>query len=138
MSIENVARDSHARFGLSQPVHASGGWMSEDTQSERIDAVFRNGSVTVVGVVTGFSLTFVTTWATNPVPWRLPDLFGIVPLAAGVVLQLVSLTALLHPDCLERPRYDRAINIFVAGLMFVAVGIAIVIAFDALKLAERV
>jgi hypothetical protein len=111
--------------------------MSDDSQSERIDAVFRNGSVTVVGVVTGFSLTFVTAWATNPVPWQLSDLFGIVPLAAGVVLQLVALTALLHPDSLERPRYDRAVNIFVAGLVFVAVGIAIVIAFDALKLAGR-
>jgi len=54
------------------------------------------------------------------------------------VLQLISLTALLHPDCLERPRYDRAINVFVAGLVFVALGIAIVIAFDALKLAGRV
>ena len=111
--------------------------MSEDTQSKRINAVFRNGSVTVVGVVTGFSLTFATTWATNPVPWQLHDLLGFAPLAAGVVLQLVSLTALLHPDCLERPRYDRAINIFVVGLVFVAMGIAIVIGIDALKLAGR-
>jgi hypothetical protein len=112
--------------------------MSEDSQSQRIDAVFRNGSVTVVGVVTGFSLTFVTAWAANPVPWQLHDLFGIVPLSGGVVLQLISLTALLHPDCLERPRYDRAINIFVVGLVLVAIGIAIMIAFDALKLAGRV
>jgi len=111
--------------------------MSEDTQSERIDAVFRNGSVTVVGVVTGFSLTFLTAWAANPVPWQLHDLIGLTPLAVGVVLQLMALTALLHPDSLERRRYDRAINLFVTGLVCVAIGVAIVIAIDAFTVAER-
>ena len=49
-----------------------------------LEPVFRNGSVTVVGLLTGFSLTFRTAWAANPLPWRLHDLIGIVPLAVGI------------------------------------------------------
>ena len=41
--------------------------MSEEP-TERIEAVFRNGSVTVVGVIVGFSLTYVTSWASSPSP----------------------------------------------------------------------
>ncbi len=109
--------------------------MSEE--NERIEAVFRNGSVTVVGVITGFSLTFLTGWASNPVPWQLHDLAGLVPLAVGVGLQLFALAALLRPNSLERPRYDRAVRLFLAGLGCVAAGVAIVIGIDAFIMAER-
>ncbi len=105
------------------------------TPHRDIEAVFRNGSVTVVGVLAGFSLTFLTAWAANPLPWQLHDLFGIVPLAAGIVLQLMALAALLHPNSLERARYDRAIRIFLIGLVLVAVGVATAIAADALTIA---
>jgi len=102
-----------------------------------IEAVFRNGSVTVVGVLAGFSLTFLTAWAANPLPWQLHDLIGIVPLAAGIVFQLVALAALLHPDSLERARYDRAIRVFMVGLVLVSCGVALAIGIDAFKVAER-
>ena len=108
-----------------------------DEQAGRIDAVFRNGSVTVVGVVTGFSLTFLTAWASNPVPWQLHDLAGLVPLAIGIGLQLFALAALLHPNSLERPRYDRAVRLFLTGLGCVAAGVAIVIGIDAFITAEH-
>jgi hypothetical protein len=103
----------------------------------RIEAVFRNGSVTVVGVLAGFSLTFLTAWAANPVPWQLHDLIGIVPLAIGIVFQLVALAALLRPDSLEHARYDRAIRLFLIGLVLVACGVALAIGLDALTVAER-
>ena len=102
-----------------------------------IEAVFRNGSVTVVGVLAGFSLTFLTAWAANPLPWQLHDLFGITPLAAGIVFQLIALAALLHPNSLERDRYDRSIRIFLIGLVLVACGVALAIGIDALTVAER-
>ena len=58
--------------------------LSEPGSERRdIEAVFRNGSVTVVGVPAGFSLSFLTAWAANPLPWQLHDLFGIVPLAVA-------------------------------------------------------
>ncbi len=102
-----------------------------------IEAVFRNGSVTVVGLLTGFSLTFLTAWAANPLPWQLHDLFGIVPLAIGVVFELIALAALLHPNSLERARYDRAVRLFLIGLVLVGCGVALAIGIDAVKVAER-
>jgi len=116
-----------------------GGVALSDPGADRrdIEAVFRNGSVTVVGVLAGFSLTFLTAWAANPLPWQLHDLIGIVPLAAGIVFQLVALAALLHPDSLERARYDRAIRIFLIGLVLVSCGVALAIGIDAFKVAER-
>lgn len=110
--------------------------MSND-DADRIEAVFRNGSVTVVGVVAGFSLTFLTAWAANPLPWQLHDLFGIGPLIVGIAFQLVSLAVLLHPNSLERRRYDRAVRLFLIGLVLVAAGVVIAIGIDALKVAER-
>ena len=106
-------------------------------QKADIDAVFRNGSVTVVGVLTGFSLTFLTAWAANPLPWQLHDLIGMTPLGGGVVLQVVALSALLHPNSLERARYDRAIRFFLIGLTLVACGVALAIGIDALTVAEH-
>jgi len=102
-----------------------------------IELLFRNGSVTVVGVLTGFSLTFLTAWAANPVPWQLHDLIGMAPLAAGIVCQLIALAVLLHPNSLERARYDRAIRIFLAGLILVSCGVALAIGVDAFTIAER-
>ncbi len=115
------------------------GLSMSDPEPERraIEAVFRNGSVTAVGVLTGFSLTFLTAWAANPLPWQLHDLFGIVPLAAGIVFELIALAGLLHPDSLERVRYDRAVRFFLIGLVLVGCGVALAVGIDALTVAER-
>ncbi len=108
-----------------------------EPEEQNIDAVFRNGSVTVVGVIAGFSLTFLTAWAANPLPWQLHDLVGIVPLAGGSIFQLVALAALLHPNSLKRDRYDRAIRIFLIGLVLASCGVAAVIGIDAILVAKR-
>jgi len=102
---------------------------------EQIEAVFRNGSVTVVGVIVGFSLNYLTSWASSPSAWYLHELIGVVPLAAGVVLQLLSLSALLHTNSLERPIYDRAVRFFLIGLILVCLGL--VIAAEAITVAKR-
>jgi hypothetical protein len=104
---------------------------------ERIEAVFLNGSVTAVGVVVGFSPTYLTSWASRPSPWQLHDLIAIVPLAAGSVLQLLSLSALLHTNSLERPIYDRAVRLFLIGLVLVCVSLVGVITVDAVIVAKR-
>jgi hypothetical protein len=111
--------------------------MTDGNGTERLEGIFRSGSVTVVGVVVGFSLTYLTAWATNPVPWHLHDLIGMTPLAVGILFQLVALAALLHPNSLERRRYDRAIRLFLIGLSCVAVGVVITIGVEALLVAKR-
>ena len=111
--------------------------MTDGDGTERIEGIFRSGSVTAVGVIVGFSLTYLTAWATNPVPWHLHDLIGMTPLAGGIVFQLVALSALLHPNSLERRRYNRSIRLFLIGLTCVAVGVAITIGVEALLVAKR-
>ena len=60
-----------------------------------IDATFRNGSMTAVGIILGFSLNFVTRWGANPVPWQMVDLFAVVPLLTGIAFQVWSFAVLL-------------------------------------------
>jgi hypothetical protein len=95
-----------------------------------IEAVFRNGSITVVGVIAGFSLGFLTAWGANPLPWGLKDLFALVPIVLGVVFQLISLALLLDHRSLELPRYTRARHLFMIGLVLVAIGVATALAVD--------
>lgn len=103
---------------------------------QTIEAAFRVGTANIVGVLTAFSLAFLTAWAANPVPWGINDLFAIIPLAAGIVLELWSVAALLSPDSLEILRYRRAIRIFLAGVMLVLAGVSIAIVVDVLALAK--
>ena len=64
-------------------------------QEERIDATFRNGSITAVGIILGFSLSFLSQWASNPIAWSRVDIAAAVPLVFGIVLQAIALADLL-------------------------------------------
>ena len=102
----------------------------------RIDGLFRNGTLTGVGVLTGFSLTFLIAWAGNPLPWRWLDMAAVGPLSIGIVLQIIAIAGLLSPDCLVLSRYNALRKIFVAGLVLVAIGIVASLALDALRVGQ--
>ena len=110
--------------------------MSADSRSEpeRIESSFRHGTITAVGVVTAFSLGFLTAWGSNPIPWGIKDLFALVPIGAGVILEMVALAKLLNPNCLELPRYKVAIRIFLVGMVLVDVGVATALLVDFISL----
>ncbi|MBZ0228342.1 MAG: hypothetical protein K8F58_07805 [Bauldia sp.] len=97
---------------------------------ERIEAVFRTGSITVVGFLVAFSLGFLTAWGANPLPWGPKDLPPFAAIVAGLVFEVVALALLLSPDSLELPRYRRAIRIFLIGLVLVAIGVVGALAVD--------
>ena len=44
---------------------------------------------------------------------------------------------MLHVESLERPRYDRAVRLFLIGLVLVGLGLAGAIAADAVTIAQR-
>jgi hypothetical protein len=96
----------------------------------RIEPSFRYGSAIMIGVLTGFSLAFVTNWAANPIPWGWKDLPGVVTLVAGVILQIAGVWLLLDPRSLELARYRRAIRFFLAGMVLVGIGVAAAIIVD--------
>lgn len=100
--------------------------------ADAIDATFRNGTMTAVGIVLGFSLGFITRWATAPGAWNPADVLAVIPLLVGVVLQTVALARLLEPACLELSRYHRTMTIFIWGLVLTAAGVCTGIMLDVL------
>jgi hypothetical protein len=111
---------------------------SVDVESEkRIDATFRNGSVTAVGIILGFSLGFLSQWASNPIVWSKVDIASALPIIVGIILQVKAFTDLLSIESLRLPNYERTRNIFVAGLSLVAAGVGIAILVDILGLGPR-
>ena len=99
-----------------------------------IDATFRNGSMTAVGIVLGFSLSFITSWGANPVPWQVVDLFAVVPLLVGIAFQVWAFAVLLTPESIQLAVYTRAKNHFLLGLAGVLAGTAAAILLDIFKL----
>lgn len=103
----------------------------------RIEQLFRNGSVTVVGIVLGFSLNFLSGWANNPVPWRSLHLLAFVPLLIGTGFQVKALAGFLSLSSLEIGHYNRSKNYFMAGLLLVACGILIAMMLDLVGVGEE-
>jgi hypothetical protein len=99
-----------------------------------IDATFRNGSMTAVGIILGFSLSFITRWGANPVPWQVVDLIAVVPLLAGIAFQIWAFAVLLTPESLQLEIYTRAKNHFLLGLAGVLAGTAGAILLDIFEL----
>jgi hypothetical protein len=107
---------------------------SPPKSTAKIDATFRNGSMTAIGIILGFSLSFITRWGANPVPWQVVDLFAVVPLLTGIAFQIWAFATMLKPESIEIEVYTRAKNHFLLGLMGVLAGTGIAILLDILKL----
>ena len=115
--------------------------MREDNDREgangRIDATFRNGSVTAVGIILGFSLGFLSQWAANPIAWSKVDIAAAIPIIVGIVLQGKAFADLLSTACLVARNYERARRVFLVGLALVAAGVALALLLDVLGLGPR-
>ena len=103
---------------------------------ERVEILFRNGTITVVGIVVAFSLGFLTHWASNPIPWQQSHLVAVVPIIAGIALQMKALADLLHQRSLLRSVHDRAVRFFMIGLVLTFVGVGAAILLDVTQLAD--
>src|SRR5262245_28595018 len=108
--------------------------LSGDDKEELIEPLFRNGTVTVVGVVLSFSLGFLTQWATNPIPWKLTDLPTLFVMAIGAMLQLRALALLLHTNSMRKRVYDRASRLFLYGIVTTGSGVFLAILIDTFRL----
>ena len=101
--------------------------MSEEKTSARIEAEFRNGSLTAISVIVGFSLSFLARWAATPGKWHVLDLIAVVLIVVGSVLQIFALGSLLFLSSMVVANYERAVRIFLVGLAIVAVGVVMAI-----------
>jgi hypothetical protein len=89
----------------------------------RVEANFRSGSITAIGVVLGFSLAFLVRWSGLPGRWEISDLFAVTGITAGVAFQIRALVELLAVQSLIVSNYQRAVRVFVVGLVLVALGV---------------
>ena len=96
-----------------------------DGAPSRITPEFRNGSLTAISVIVGFSLSFLSRWAGTPGKWHNADLFAVALIVTGSAAQIWSLGAMLFVSSMLAANYDRAIRVFLIGLGLVAVGVAV-------------
>ncbi|WFP60912.1 hypothetical protein [Mesorhizobium sp. WSM4904] len=108
-----------------------------DPKEDLIEPVFRNGTVTTVGILLAFSLGFITHWAANPIPWQTYHLVAVVPILIGIALQMRALALLLDTKSLQRSIYARANRIFITGLVFTASGVGLAILLDFFDIAAK-
>jgi hypothetical protein len=101
-------------------------------KAARIDATFRNGSLTAIGVVVGFSLGFLSTWAAQPGVWNTIDIAAVGLICVGIALQIRSLAGMLSIRSLELATYERLIRYFLVGIGLTAIGVGIAIFADVL------
>lgn len=96
----------------------------------RIEATFRSGTLTAVGIIVGFSLGFLTRWAGVPGAWSNFDFAGLVAIVAGIAAQMAALVMLLSVNSLLLANYNRAVRVFTAGLILVAIGVILAVFVD--------
>ena len=105
---------------------------------EKVEATFRNGSLTAISVLVGFSLSFLNRWAATPGTWHPSDLVAVVAISAGILLQISSVVILLSVRSLLLRIYSRATKLFLIGLAFVVMGVAVAIGADVVGYGQRI
>jgi len=108
--------------------------MQQDDNEQLVEMLFRNGTLTVSGILLSFSLGFVTQWTNNPIPWSLSDLPTVLLLTGGIVFQIVALVRLLRHDSVRRTMYDKATRYMITGVSLTGVGVISAMVVDLIKL----
>jgi uncharacterized membrane protein YczE len=103
---------------------------AEPEVQQSVDSTFRNGSITAIGVVVGFSLGFLSRWSALPGEWMQTDLVSVALITLGLALQVKSLADLLLVSSLQLKRYNRSIRFFLAGLILVGLGVVFAVFAD--------
>lgn len=104
---------------------------SDGPEGERdIDVLFRNGNITVFGIVLAFSLGFLNSWTNNPNEWRSDDLPTLALISAGIVFQGLALWQLLRLNSLKRKVFESGTRKFAIGLVLTASGMFLSIVID--------
>ena len=72
-------------------------------QPASIHPQFRNGSLTAVSVLAGFSLSFLSRWAGTPGEWHAADLMAVTLIVIGSGLQIWALSSMLFASSQPLP-----------------------------------
>lgn len=107
-----------------------------DKVTPHISDEHRNGSITAIGIVLGFSLSFLASWSLDEQPWNFWSLPVLAFLSAGIALQMKALYDLLRLPNIKGSKHTTAYHnkaallfllgtcsVFVAFLLLVAIGV---------------
>lgn len=91
----------------------------------------RNGSITGIGILLGFSLTFTGQWSLGPGHWTWNSAAVLVVAICGIVMQLRALFAMFALPPLSMEAHGRAVHGFKLGvaLMLAAFGLHVFLDF---------
>jgi hypothetical protein len=134
VSLESIHTASNVMAGDPSPQAAE----RQEAKPATIDSTFRNGSLTAIGIIVGFSLGFLSRWAALPGKWTVSDLTAVGAIFVGVLLQVKGLADLLSVTSLVLANYNRSVRIFLVGVVFVAVGVVFAIFADVLGYGQNV
>ena len=98
----------------------------------RITDTERNGSITALGVLLGFSIAILSEWSNRPGKW---ELVGAIPLflyGSSVALQVLALYRALQVPREMQAQHRRTINLAVIGLVVMFAGFLSTIVIDVL------
>jgi hypothetical protein len=79
----------------------------------------RNGSITGVGIVLGFSLTFTGQWTFAQGAWRLSQALALCVAVVGIIFQIRALFGLLSIPPVQVEQHQEAVKKFFIGVGFV-------------------
>lgn len=99
-------------------------------EETNIDVMFRNGNLTVFGIVLAFSLGFLNTWTNNPNDWQIRDLPTLALIGGGIVFQGSALWRLLQLDSLRPSVFATGNRRFAIGLAMTSIGMMLAICVD--------
>ena len=96
-----------------------------------LPAGYRQGVISAITVLLGFSLLFVRYWNFEaPGEWSVASFIAALLLGLAVILQLVALWRSLQPEDDDEPEYRKTLRWFVAsiGVLLVSLLLAALIA----------
>jgi ABC-type Fe3+-siderophore transport system permease subunit len=89
---------------------------------------YRQGLVTAISVLLGFSLTFMRFWGIeSPGKWTWKGILVASVLGAGILVQLFALWRSLELGDDEAPRYTGTVRWFFIGVGIVVLGVIVAI-----------
>jgi heme A synthase len=89
-----------------------------------LPAGYRQGIISAITVLLGFSLLFVRYWNFEaPGEWSVASFIAAMLLALAVILELVALWRSLRPEDDDEPEYRKTLRWFVAGIAVLLVSL---------------
>ena len=105
------------------------------TEPELIEPTAKNGAVTAIGVILGFSVNFIAGWAFQwqmpKAGWSLIDLLPAGMLFGGVACLTSALYGMLLPYRLPVEEFPKRIKTAIAGVSLVFAGVLVAMLLNA-------